>query len=71
MKKYKFNWKVMEENMKTRLRESTNSICPYCALSSGSAENKTVVLNSYTGDALVECACGEQYFIVQVPDESA
>ena len=57
--------------MTTKLRVITNSICPYCALSSGSAENKVVVLNGYTGDSLVECACGEHYFIVQVPDESA
>ena len=56
--------------MKPELRESTNSVCPYCYLSSGSAENKVVVLNGYTGDSVVECACGENYFIVEVPDES-
>lgn len=59
-----------EATMRIRLRESTDSICPYCALTVKAPGNKVKVLNTFTGDAVVECECGEQYFIVEVPDET-
>ncbi|MHC4643968.1 MAG: hypothetical protein ACYTBJ_00605 [Planctomycetota bacterium] len=54
--------------MKTSLMDVPTGVCPYCDKEETAAGCDITVLNSMTGDRMVECVCGNQYFVTEVTD---
>ena len=52
-----------------RAKDDNKGHCPYCGLYSVDKQNEVTVLNTITNESLVECACGERYFVIYVEDE--
>ena len=56
--------------MKTYIPTVKGSTCPYCSLDAADERNVVTVLNMVVGDTLVECVCGERYFITKIPGDT-